>query len=88
LRKTIADCGRSGKLVDPEVIRATITGVLSDALNGAAVVDFYYLQQLKRYLNATDFVVAVTMTHNCVEFLENTKLYQYLGMRVANAERD
>jgi hypothetical protein len=57
-------------------------------MNEVAVVDFFYLQSTRWMLGERDFVVAVIVTHNCVEFLENSKLYQHLGMKVAHAERD
>jgi hypothetical protein len=88
LRKTLTDCERSGKIADLDLMRNTIDRVLSDAMNEVAVVDFFYLQNLRLSIKELDFVVVVVMTHNCVEFLENSKLYQYLGMRVANAQRD
>lgn len=88
MRKTMADCERAGKCPDPNLIRSTIDTILSDAMNEVSVVEFFYLQNLRRSIKEVDFLVAVTVTHNCVDFLENTKLYQYLGMRVTNAERD
>lgn len=88
LRKTVADCARSGKLINHYLLEKSVSKILDDALVGVDVVQFYYLFQLRNFLCERDFVVAVTMTHNCVEFLENSKLYQYLGMRVANAEQD
>lgn len=88
LRKTVADCERSGKSINQYLLQKSIDKVLDDALVGVEVMQFYYLFQLRNYLRERDFVVAVTMTHNCVEFLENSKLYQCLGIRVNNAERD
>jgi choline kinase len=88
LRKTLTDCERSGKISDPELMRTTIDRILSDAINEVEVVEFFYLQSLRKIMGQYDFTVVVIVTHNCVEFLENSKLYQYLGMRVVNAQRD
>jgi ABC-type molybdenum transport system ATPase subunit/photorepair protein PhrA len=62
--------------------------IIDDAINGVEVLEFFYLQSLRKIMGQYDFTVVVIVTHNCVEFLENSKLYQYLGMRVANAQRD
>jgi hypothetical protein len=74
--------------MDPSLMKSTIDMVIHDAMAGLEVVEFFYLQSLRTMLYQKDFVVTVLVTHNCVEFLENSKIYQYLGMRVANAQRD